>query len=114
LLPDVTILLNSCTIIAQFVGQRVDRFQDISDSVETGETPAMKRCCHTLTRSWTADVDALEMAIGRLTSRRPLTDDCRVALFEVVGDGAGCAIRDIARSHACDRLIPKRGTGCSS
>lgn len=40
-----------------------------------------------LTRSWTADVAALEMAIGRLTSRRPLTDDCRVALFEVVGDG---------------------------
>jgi hypothetical protein len=40
-----------------------------------------------LTRSWTADVDALEMAIGRLTSRRPLTNDCRVALFEVVGDG---------------------------
>jgi hypothetical protein len=40
-----------------------------------------------LTRTWTADVDALEIAIGRLTSRRPLTNDCRVALFEVVGDG---------------------------
>jgi hypothetical protein len=39
-----------------------------------------------LTRSWTADVDALEMAIGRLRSRGPRTDDCRVALFEVVGD----------------------------
>jgi len=39
-----------------------------------------------LTRSWTADVDALETAIGRLTSRRPLTDDCRVALFELSGD----------------------------
>jgi len=39
-----------------------------------------------LTRSWAADVDALEMAIGRLTLRRPLTNDCRVALFEVVGD----------------------------
>ena len=39
-----------------------------------------------LTQSWTADVDALEVAIGRLTSRRPLTGDCRVALFEVVGD----------------------------
>jgi len=39
-----------------------------------------------LTRSWTADVDAMETAIGRLTSRRPLTDACRVALFEVVGD----------------------------
>jgi hypothetical protein len=40
-----------------------------------------------LTGSWTADVDALELAIGRLTSRRPLTNDCRVALFEVIGDG---------------------------
>lgn len=40
-----------------------------------------------LTRSWTADVDALEMAIGQLTSRPSLTGDCRVALFEVVGDG---------------------------
>jgi hypothetical protein len=41
-----------------------------------------------LTRLWTADVDALETAIGRLTSRRPLNDDCRVALFEVLGDGS--------------------------
>jgi len=40
-----------------------------------------------LTRSWTADVNAVEIAIGRLTSRRPLTNDCRVALFEVTGDG---------------------------
>jgi hypothetical protein len=39
------------------------------------------------TQSWTADVDALELAIERLKSRGPLTDDCRVALFEVAGDG---------------------------
>ena len=39
------------------------------------------------TRLWTADVDALEVAIGQLKSRGPLTDDCRVALFEVAGDG---------------------------
>jgi hypothetical protein len=39
-----------------------------------------------LTRSWTADVAALEMAIRRMTSRRPLTNECGVALFEVVGD----------------------------
>jgi hypothetical protein len=42
---------------------------------------------HLLTRSWTVDVEALEMAIGRFTSHRPVTNDCRVALFEVVGDG---------------------------
>jgi hypothetical protein len=40
-----------------------------------------------LTRSWTADVDTLEPAIRRLTSHRPLTNACRVALFEVAGDG---------------------------
>jgi hypothetical protein len=40
-----------------------------------------------LTESWAAEVDALEIAIGRLTSRRPLTNDCRVALFEIAGDG---------------------------
>lgn len=39
-----------------------------------------------LTRSWTADIDALETAIQQLTSRRPMTNDCRVALFEVIGD----------------------------
>ena len=38
-----------------------------------------------LTRSWT-DIDALEIAIRRVTSRRPLTNECRVALFEVLGD----------------------------
>lgn len=41
-----------------------------------------------LTQSWTADVDALEIAIGRLTSRQSPTNDCRVALFEVAGDGS--------------------------
>jgi hypothetical protein len=41
-----------------------------------------------LTRSRTVDIDALETAIRRLTSRRPLTNDCSVALFEVVGDDA--------------------------
>jgi hypothetical protein len=39
-----------------------------------------------LTRSWTADVHAVEAALGRLTSSPSSTDDCRVALFEVVGD----------------------------
>ena len=39
-----------------------------------------------LTGSWMADIDALEMAIRRLTSGRRLTNNCSVALFEVVGD----------------------------
>jgi hypothetical protein len=39
-----------------------------------------------LTGWWTADVDALETGIRRLTERRPLTDSCSVALFDVLGD----------------------------
>jgi hypothetical protein len=40
-----------------------------------------------LTQSWKVDVEALETAIGRFTSHRRVTNDCRIALFEVVGDG---------------------------
>jgi hypothetical protein len=39
-----------------------------------------------LTDSWTADVAALETAIGRFPAHRLLTNDCRVALFEIAGD----------------------------
>jgi len=39
-----------------------------------------------LTGSWTVDVEALETAISRFTSRRASTNDCQVALFEIVGD----------------------------
>jgi hypothetical protein len=42
---------------------------------------------HTLrTSSWTADVETLETAIGRLTADRPLADDCQVVFFEIAGD----------------------------
>jgi hypothetical protein len=42
---------------------------------------------HTLlTDSWTADVEALETAIGRFKSERPLTNDCQIALFEIARD----------------------------
>jgi hypothetical protein len=40
-----------------------------------------------LTRSWTADVEALETAIGRFKADRAVTNDCRVVFFEIVGDG---------------------------
>jgi hypothetical protein len=39
-----------------------------------------------LTGSWTADVEALEKAVGRFTADRPLTNDCRVVFFEIAGD----------------------------
>ena len=39
-----------------------------------------------LTGSWTADVEALEAAIGRFAADRPLTNDCRVVFFEIVRD----------------------------
>src|SRR5689334_10034787 len=39
-----------------------------------------------LTGSWTADVAAVETAIGRFTADRAVTNDCQVALFEIVRD----------------------------
>jgi hypothetical protein len=42
---------------------------------------------HTLrTNSWTADVETLETAIGRLTVDRPIANDCQVVFFEIAGD----------------------------
>lgn len=39
-----------------------------------------------LTSSWTAQVEALETAVGRFKADRPLTNDCQVMFFEIVGD----------------------------
>lgn len=39
-----------------------------------------------LTHTWDTDLRALESAIERLTRVRPLTNDCRVAFFEIPGD----------------------------
>lgn len=42
---------------------------------------------HTLlTRAWTAEVETLETAVGRLEQGRPATGNCRVAFFEVPDD----------------------------
>jgi hypothetical protein len=35
---------------------------------------------------WSADVEALEDAIKRVTARRPLTNACRISFFELAGD----------------------------
>ena len=39
-----------------------------------------------LTDSWTGDVQIIEEAIGRSGAGRTVTNDCQVALFEVVRD----------------------------
>jgi hypothetical protein len=39
-----------------------------------------------LTGAWTADVEAVEVAIGRFESDRSSTDTCHVAFFEIPGD----------------------------
>lgn len=58
----------------------------------TAQTDRRAPCyCHSmlttehklLTGAWTVDVAVLETAIGRFTKDRPLTDDCKVMLFEV-------------------------------
>ena len=38
------------------------------------------------TRLWTADVERLETAIGGFKTKRGVTDDCQVALFEIDRD----------------------------
>jgi hypothetical protein len=38
------------------------------------------------TNSWTADVEMMETAVGRLTADRPLANDCQVVFFEIPGD----------------------------
>ena len=38
-----------------------------------------------LTGSWTADVEAVEAAVGRFTGKRP-ANDCKIALFEIADD----------------------------
>lgn len=38
------------------------------------------------TSSWTAEVQALESAIGRFTADRPLTNECGVVFFEIARD----------------------------
>jgi hypothetical protein len=40
-----------------------------------------------LTTSWTADVAALETAIGRFRPDRSAPNDCRIVFFEIVRDG---------------------------
>jgi FAD/FMN-containing dehydrogenase len=42
---------------------------------------------HLLTQSWTVDVEAMEAAVAQFPAHRPVTNDCRVALFEIAGDG---------------------------
>ena len=39
-----------------------------------------------LTDSWTGDVQVIEEAIGRRGAGRAVTNDCQVALFEIVHD----------------------------
>jgi hypothetical protein len=40
-----------------------------------------------VTDSWTADVEALETAVGRFEEGRTLPNDCQVVFFELGGDG---------------------------
>lgn len=39
-----------------------------------------------LTGYWTADVEALETAVGRLKADGPRANDCQVVFSEIVGD----------------------------
>jgi len=47
---------------------------------------SIKTTHNLLTDSWTGDVHAIEEAIGRRGAGRAQTNDCQVALFEIVRD----------------------------
>jgi hypothetical protein len=40
-----------------------------------------------LTDHWAEEVEAIEVAIGRLQATRPLANDCSVVFFEIAHDG---------------------------
>jgi hypothetical protein len=59
----------------------------VLDSSENGPRGPMVITRHKLlTGSWTADVEALETAVGRFNADHPLTNDCQVVFFEIAGD----------------------------
>ena len=49
-------------------------------SITTTHTPGA--------RSWTVEVEILKTAIERFASHRLMTNECRIALFEVAGDAS--------------------------
>jgi len=62
-----------------------------------------------LTTSWTADVAAVEVAIRQFTEDRPLTDDCKVMLFEV-GHDADLHV-NVTHAHATAAVKGWAGPG---
>jgi hypothetical protein len=101
---DITLLLTSY-IITQSIGQHVDRFHDIRILVETGETPAMKRC-------WSGQVDHDRPGYddggrGRRRGGSQLCDQGRHALAMM---SLACAV--LVESSSIDIPdIPSRHTG---
>ena len=49
-------------------------------------SPALTTSHVLLTDAWTADVTALQAALGRIEKSAGLSNDCRVNFFEVAGD----------------------------
>jgi hypothetical protein len=50
-------------------------------------SPALTTSHALLTDTWTADVNALQAALGRIRKGAGLNSDCRVTFFEVAEDG---------------------------
>lgn len=64
-------------------------YQPVADAPEPGGlgAPATITATHKLlTRSWTADVEALEAAIGQFSADGSLTNDSQIVFFEVARD----------------------------
>jgi hypothetical protein len=57
----------------------------MTDNVRLATAPVISANHTVLTAAWTADVKALETALGRIADAR-VSGDCRVTFFEVAGD----------------------------
>lgn len=55
------------------------------ENARLAKAPAITANHALLTAAWTAEVEALESALGRVTDAR-VSKDCRVTFFEVAGD----------------------------
>jgi hypothetical protein len=69
------------------VENHAPRSRDSSDHTDPGAGAVAISARHQLlSASWTADVEALEGAIGRFRTDWKLTNNCEVVCFEIAGD----------------------------
>lgn len=72
--------------------------------------PTISARHHLLSDSWTADVDALEVAMIRFGTEGNLTNSCDIACFEIAGD-AGHLHVNVTHRYATEAVKGWAGPG---